>query len=107
MTETPDELEAFFEKVRAEHLALGVKKGSQMLNDTELGEVWDRWAHAVLAVREGKNPIQIEQRLAQLGTASLYLHEYMQREESKTATYKLAEARKKRQNEITPRRIGG
>ena len=107
MTKSPDELEAFFEKVRAEHLALGVKKGTQMLNDTELGEVWDRWALAVLAVRDGKNPIQIEQRLAQLGTASLYLHQHMQREESKTATYKLAEARKKRQNTMTPRRIGG
>jgi hypothetical protein len=107
MTNSPDELEAFFEKVRAEHSALGVKKGTQMLNDTELGEVWDKWAHAVLAVKEGKNPIQIEQRLAQLTTASLYLHEYMRREESKTATYKLAEARKKRENTLTPRRIGG
>ena len=107
MTSSPDELEAFFEKVRAEHLALGVKKGNKMLNDTELGEVWDRFAHGVTSVTEGKNPAQIEQRLAQLGATLVYLHQYMQREETKTVTYKLAEARKKRQNEITPRRIGG
>ena len=107
MTNSPDELEAFFEKVRAEHLVLGVKKGNQMLNDTELGEVWRRFAKDVQNVIGGKNPVQIEQRLSQLGATLVYLHQHMQREESKTATYKLAEARKKRQNEITPRRIGG
>ena len=107
MTKYQDELEAFFEKVRAEHLALGVKKGNQMLNDTELGEVWDRFAHGVTNVTEGKNPVQIEQRLAQLGAILVYLHQHMQREETKTATYKLAEARKKRENALTPRRIGG
>ena len=107
MTKSPDELEAFFEKVRAEHLALGVKKGTQMLNDTELGEVWDRFAHDVQNVIGGKNPTQIEQRLAQLGSSLVYLYEHMRREESKSATYKLAEARKKRNNAIEPRRIGG
>ena len=107
MTNSSDELEAFFEKVRAEHLALGVKKGTQMLNDTEIGEVWDRFATGVQSTINGKNPIDIEKKLAQLGATLVYLHQYMQREESKTATYKLAEARKKRQNEITPRRIGG
>jgi len=107
MVKKQDEFEAFFEKVRAEHSALGIKKSTQMLNDTELGEVWDRWAHAVLAVRDGKNPVQIQQRLAQLSITSVYLYEYLRREETKSATYKLAEARKKRENTLTPRRIRG
>jgi len=107
MVKKQDEIEAFFDKVRAEHLALGVKKGTQMLNDTELGEVWDRFAKDVQNIINGKNPTQIEQRLTQLTASCVYLYEYMRREESKTTTYKLAEARKKRVNTFTPKRIGG
>jgi len=102
-----DPLEHFFDKVRAEHSTLGVKKEQYMLNEADLSEVWERFAKSADNVITGKNSVEIQQRLSQLAASCIYVHEYMQREDGKTTTRKIAEARQKRQMAaVQARKVG-
>lgn len=94
-----DSFEEFQSLMKAAHEKLGVKKGKHMLEEAELGETWERFAKSVQNALAGANPTQIKQRLVQVANNVMYVHEMLEREDSKTGARKIAEARNQRMKE--------
>jgi len=99
MTDDYNSFDNFQQLMRNEHEKLGVKKGKHLLEEAELGETWELWAQSVQDALAGKNPAQIKQRLVQVANNTLYVYEMLDREDRKSAAFKIAEAREARRRE--------
>lgn len=105
MKDEYNSFDVFIENMRSEHSNLGVQKGNHMLHNATLSEAWEEWAANVQDAISGKNPQQIKHEMVKLANKCMYVHEMLDREDSKSAAYKLAEARKDRMNNFEPRRL--
>lgn len=105
MKDEYNSFDVFIENMRTEHANLGVQKGNHMLHSATLSEAWEEWAANGQRAISGQSPQQIKQEMVKLANKCMYVHEMLDREDNKTAAYKLAEARKDRMNQFEPRRV--
>jgi len=105
MKDEYNSFDVFLDHMRTEHNKLGTQKGYHMLHNATLSEAWEEWAANVQDAISGANPQVIKSEMVKLANKCMYVHEMLEREDNKSAAYKLAEARKERMNSFEPRRV--
>lgn len=100
-----DLITPFIQMMKSEHNKRGAKLGKYYLEDMEVDEAWEMWATTVQNALTGKTPQELMRGMVNVANTAMYVHNMLEREDSKSVVRKLAEERKKRMDTLDVRRV--
>ena len=100
-----DQIESFALIMEAAHNKRPPSLSKYYMESMDVDEAWELWAKTVQDALKGANPQELMKGMVDVANTAMYVHNMLEREDSKSVVRKLAEARKARMGELNVRKV--